>query len=63
MGSIPLSAIPPACDTISCSAIPHSKKRSGNRSENGINPVSRIRSASRATTPGFFSAIVTSAFE
>ena len=28
-GSSPASAIAPACETMSCSAMPHSKKRSG----------------------------------
>ena len=34
-GSRPASAIAPACETMSCSAMPHSKKRSGKRSRNG----------------------------
>ena len=37
-------------ETMSCSAIPHSTKRSGKRSRNAIRPVSRTRSASSATS-------------
>jgi hypothetical protein len=48
-GTIPLSASPPAWETMSCSAIPHSTNRSGNRSRNGMSPQSRYRSASRTT--------------
>ena len=37
----PPSASAPAWETMSCSAIPHSTKRSGKRSRNGISPQSR----------------------
>ena len=40
-GSMPPRASAPAWDTMSCSAMPHSTKRSGKRSRNGISPQSR----------------------
>ena len=55
-GSSPASAIAPACETMSCSAMPHSKKRSGKRSRNATRPQSERRSASSATSRGSCSA-------
>src|SRR5216117_283556 len=50
-------------DTMSCSAMPHSTKRSGNSVSNGSSPVSSARSASKATICGLRRAWSTSARE
>ena len=41
---------------MSCSAIPHSTNLSGNFFSNSIKPVSKIKSASKATIDLFFDA-------
>ena len=56
-GNMPRSAMPPAADTMCCSAMPHSMKRSGSASLNASMPQSDSKSASITTISGRVRAI------